>query len=228
MGSWILRWRWVTLIAIVFIVSDINATDPSGMSSNSGLDCGLSHLDLPQAARRVIEQPTFVATGPTERFRGNPALYLWLLEHPDHAMKAWRRLGARGRDIADLGSGRFTWNDGSGTTVTWDTIYRDQHRRIWYAEGTSQPARFLPTIPVRAVVVMHYSITRDGEPPMLQHKAELFMQTDSRTAQLIARMLGPSGPRMAEQGLTQLELFFSALVAYLERYPEHASALRKS
>jgi hypothetical protein len=201
-------------------------SDTVAESARGAGDSAMFMESLPSAARRIIEQPTLAVAGPVEAFRGSPALYLWLLEHPDQAMKAWRRLGAKGRDICDLGSGRFTWNDGLGTVVRWETVYRDTKKRVWYAEGTSQPTRLLPSVPVRAVVVMHYGITRDGEPPLLQHQAELFVQTDSRTAQLVTRMLGASAPRMAQQGLGQIELFFSALVGYLARYPEHAAALR--
>jgi hypothetical protein len=188
----------------------------------------IAEVQLPDVVRGVMAEPTLTASGPLESFRASPALYHWFLEHPDQAMKVWQRLGARGRDIHDLGNGRFTWTDGIGTSVCWETVYRDAKKRVWYAEGTSRPTRLLPTIPVKAVVVMHYDVTRDGEPPLMQHRADLFLKTDSRTAQLIARMLGPSAPRMAEHGLVQLELFFSALVGYLERYPKHAAELRGS
>jgi hypothetical protein len=167
-----------------------------------------------------------MASGPVEMFRGNPALYFWFLDHPDQAMKAWRRLGAKGREITDLGGGRFQWSDELGTTIRWETVYRDTQKRVWYAEGTSQPTRLLPKVPLRAVVVMHHGTTRDGQPPLLQHRADLYLQTDSRTAQVVTRVLGSSAPRMAEQGLAQLELFFSGLVRFLDRYPEHAVALR--
>jgi hypothetical protein len=155
-------------------------------------------------------------------------MYLWLLEHPDQALNAWRRLGAKGRDITDLGGGKFCWNDGLGTTIRWQTVHRDRRQRVWYAEGSTQPTRLVPSIPFRAVLVMHYCVTRDGEPPLLMHKADLFLQTDSRTAKLITRVLGSSAPGLAEQGLSQIELFFSALVGYLDRYPEHAAALRSA
>ena len=40
------------------------------------------------------------------------------------------------------------------------------------------------------------------------------------THALAARLLGPSMPRMAEQYLGQLEMFFSALVWYIDQHPE--------
>jgi hypothetical protein len=41
----------------------------------------------------------------------------------------------------------------------------------------------------------------------------------------VARLLGPSAPRLAEQYLGQLQLFFSALVWYLDQHPERAAGL---
>jgi hypothetical protein len=222
------RGKWLAALLAVILADGmcrLKAADP-----NNGLPESMagSAAQLPVAVRQVMMAPTLTASGPSESFRASPALYHWFLDHPDQAMKAWHRLGARGREISDLGSGRFKWTDGVGTTVSWETVYRDAKKRIWYAEGTSRPTRLLPAVPVKAVVVLHYDVTRDADPPLLRHKADLFLQTDSRTAQLIARMLGPSAPRMAEQGLVQLELFFSALVGYLERYPKHAAAARGS
>jgi hypothetical protein len=184
---------------------------------------------LPTAARAVLENPTLVAAGPGEAFRGSPALYFWLLDHPDQAMRAWRRFGARCSEINDLGDGRFTWTDGQGSTVRWETVYRDRHRRVWYAEGSSRPAWVLPSVPLRAVVILNYAITRDdADCPLVQHQADLFFQTDSRTARLITHLVGSAAPRLAEQGMGQLEIFFSALVGYLERHPDQAAVLRRS
>jgi hypothetical protein len=98
--------------------------------------------------------------------------------------------------------------------------------RIWFAEGNSKPARLVPTVPFRAVVVLHFGESHDSTGrPLLEHQADLYMQTDSRTAALMARMLGASAPRLAEQGVAQLEMFFSALVWYLERHPDRAETL---
>jgi hypothetical protein len=51
------------------------------------------------------------------------------------------------------------------------------------------------------------------------------LQTDSKTAALLAQILGPSAPYLAEQGLGQVQMFFSALVWYLGQHPERAARL---
>jgi hypothetical protein len=60
---------------------------------------------------------------------------------------------------------------------------------------------------------------------MLFHQADVFLQTDSKTAVLMTRMLGASVPRIAEQCLSQLETFFSGLVWYVDHHPERAEKL---
>jgi hypothetical protein len=54
----------------------------------------------------------------------------------------------------------------------------------------------------------------------------LFLYTDSRAAALVARLMGPQAPRLAEQGLSQLELFFSGPAWYLQQHPDRIGMLR--
>ncbi|MBY0522174.1 MAG: hypothetical protein K2R98_02175 [Gemmataceae bacterium] len=186
--------------------------------------------ELPQPARdpvrRIIEQPTLSASGPVEEFTGHGPMYLWLLDHPDRAAQAWRRLGAPCLDIADRGQGRFGWSDQQGSDLSWETVYRSGEMRIWYAEGRARPGLLLPPLGVRAVVVLRHGERLDAQGrPRLYHQADLFLQTDSKTAGLMARLIGPTAPRLTEQCVTQLELFFSALTCYLNRHPERAEVL---
>jgi hypothetical protein len=184
---------------------------------------------------RVLEQPTISAHGPAEVFRARSTFYRWLLDHPDRAVQMWHRLGARCLTITDRGAGRFGWADGQGTDISWLTIASGPGLHIWYAEGMATPSPLLPPVPVRAVVVLRFAessalspLAREGEAhgkTLMFHQAELFVQTDSQTAALIAKLLGPSAPKLAEQCVSQMEMFFSALAWYVERHPERAQTL---
>src|SRR5689334_7156633 len=66
---------------------------------------------------RVLERPILYTQGPAESFTCDPAMYTWLLDHPDRTMVAWRRLGAKCLEIADRGNGWFGWSDGKGNDV---------------------------------------------------------------------------------------------------------------
>jgi hypothetical protein len=176
--------------------------------------------------RQVIERPTLFSHGPAEAFTGWPALYHWLLDHPDRAVAAWRRLGATCADITDHGGGRFAWNDGQGSEIHWQTIYNCPALRVWYAEGHMRPGPLLPALSVKAVVVLRHGDRPDGPGRMLIfHQADVFLQTDSKAAALLAQVLGASATDMAQQGLGQLEMFFSALVWYFGQHPDRAARL---
>ena len=179
-----------------------------------------------ERVRQVLEHPTFHATGPAESFLCNPEQYYWFLEHPDRAVVAWRRLGARCIDIQDRGNGRFGWSDNLGSDVAWSTVYRDAGMRVWYAEGSVRAGKMLPLLPVQAVVVLHYAALSDqGGQAFVRHQAELTLHTDSKTAALVARMIGASAPRLGQQYVAQLEMFYSALAWYLGQHPRQAEAL---
>ena len=186
--------------------------------------------DIPAAerekVRQVVNQPTFKGRGAGEAFGGRAELYDWLLDHPDRALAAWRRLGAVASDIQNHGNGRYSWSDSRGGAIYWHTVYDQKNLRIWYAEGKVRAAPFMPLVPVQAVLVLrHGDIAESSGRSLLIHQTEIFVQTDSRAAALAAKMMGGSVTRLTEQGLGQLELFFSGLVWYLDQHPERVGRL---
>jgi hypothetical protein len=176
--------------------------------------------------RRVLQQPTLFTHGPSEVFHGQPAFYHWLLDHPDQAVRLWRRLGAKCMEITDRGNGRFGWADGDGSEIHWDTIFQNSLYRVWYAEGSVRPAPLLPAVSVRAVAVLRHVDGHDRVgAAVIHHQANLYVQSDSRTVAIVTRLMGASAPRLAEQCVAQLEMFFSALVWYLDQHPELTQTL---
>ncbi|MCS7045125.1 MAG: hypothetical protein NZO58_02090, partial [Gemmataceae bacterium] len=116
--------------------------------------------------------------------------------------------------------------DDQGSDITWETIHRGPGYHLWYADGKIRPAKLLPLVPVKALVAIRHREFRDADGERcVQHQAHLYVQTDSKSAALVTRMLGSTTQQVAEQGLAQLQLFFSGLSWYLERYPERAAEL---
>jgi hypothetical protein len=140
---------------------------------------------------------------------------------------AWRRLNIGAVDICPLEGGRFVWKDDNGSELTWRTVSKNGEGRIWYAEGKVRAGALLPVVPVRAVAVLRHGAKKkeDDGNPLIRHQLEVFLQTDSRAANLVLRMLGPTAPRMAQQGAEQLLMFFSGIAKYIEKYPTKAPLL---
>lgn len=182
--------------------------------------------DLRDSVRHVVEQPTLYSHGAVESFSGQPAMYSWLLDHPDRAVVAWRRLGARCTEITRLENGHFRWRDDHGSEIRWQTIHNTASLRIWYAVGTIRPGLLLPSIPVQMVVLLRHGNRADGPTRnVIYHQPDVFLKTDSKTAVIVTRLLGASAPRVAEQCLSQMEAFYSGLVWYMDHHPERTEKL---
>jgi hypothetical protein len=203
-------------------------TDPTHDRARAAaqVPLGLLPPHVREGARKALEKPTVFSRGPAESFVCDPAVYYWFLDHPDRAVTAWRRLGAKCLTITDRGGGRFGYADEQGSDIVWQTVYRSPELRIWYAEGKARPAALMPLAPVRAVVLMHHTEGRDrAGHTVIRHQTDMFLRTDSMAANLASKMMGGSAQRLAEQSLGQLQMFFAGLAWYMHRYPERAESL---
>src|SRR5688572_5915362 len=70
---------------------------------------------LGEKVRSVLDRPTLSSRSLPETFNTDHGTYRYLLEHPDHAVKLWRQLGAKVADINDRGGGSYLWQDGQGS-----------------------------------------------------------------------------------------------------------------
>lgn len=183
-------------------------------------------LDVRHRARKVIEQPTLCARGPAEAFLCRPSVYYWLLDHPDEASRLWRCLGAVPTMIDSEGDGRFRWRDPQAGEIHWETVVAARGQRVWFAQGQVKPAAFLPATAVQALIILQYEEGSDADgKPAVRHQMDLMLHTDSRALALAARLFGGSAPRLAEQYVGQMEMFFGALAWYLSDDPDRARAL---
>ena len=179
------------------------------------------------AVAAVVGRPTLTAAGGEAGFRARPELYDWLLDHPDRASAAWRRMGFPCVPIEARPGGWFRWQDDEGSTVDWKPVARFADGVVWYATGSIKRGTLLPAVPVTAVAVLHAPRTpgEDGGPATITPTLRVYMATDSRAAAAVLRLLGPAVPRMAEQGADQVLLFFSGPARYADRHPDEAADL---
>lgn len=174
----------------------------------------------------VIGEPTLTAFGPADEFTSTEPMYQWLLDHPDRVSLAWRRLKVPAVEIRPLSGGRFLYHDDQGNELIWVTVGRSLEGRVWYAEGKARAGALMPSVPVKAVAMLRHKIALDREGnTVVRHQVELYLQTDSKAAALLTKMLGPTAPRLAEQGAEQLQMFFGGMARQLQRAPQNAEGL---
>jgi hypothetical protein len=227
---------WVGWLGVLLWVGAAGpARAQGGKETSPGSAPGFTPVRVPleqlpaevrERVRTVVEQPTLSTRGPVEVFTCQPAVYHWLLDHPDQTVRLWRGLGAKATEIQDRGNGVFGWQDGHGGDVHWETVLRGPRQRVWYAEGQVRPGALLPTVPVQAVAVLDITEGHDADGrPALRHQMSLLVHTDSQAIALAARLLGASAPHVAEQYVGQMEMFFAAMAWYLDQHPEQAERL---
>ncbi|QVL30924.1 hypothetical protein KIH39_18995 [Telmatocola sphagniphila] len=179
-----------------------------------------------EAVTKVVQSPTLSALGSSEEFHSDFKSYLWMLDHPERVTLAWRRLGIAAVEIRRTKEGNFTWSDGQGSELVWTCVASNDEGRIWYAEGKARAGALCPVVPVKAVAVLRHKAIRDSQGLSgVRHQTEIFLQTDSKAAVIVTRLLGPAAPRYAEQGAEQVLLFFSGIADYLAKHPEKGPSL---
>ncbi len=180
------------------------------------------------AVAAVIRTPTISAKGSEKAFVARPAEYDFLVDHPDRAAVAWRRLDIPCVAITDLGNNRWAWTDDNGSELTWQVVAKFADGVVWLASGHVKAGPVLPVVPVQAVAVLRYPRTPlDGDPTaaLFEPSVHVYAQTDSRAATTLLRIAGPAAPRMAEQGAEQLMLFFSGPARWAHEHPADAARL---
>jgi len=178
------------------------------------------------AVLAVVKKPTMTTRGVSPEITCTAAVYEWLLAHPDRTSLAWQRLKVPCVEIQDAGKGAFTWADGEGSELAWQPVGRFKDGLVWYATGKVKCTPVTPTVPVKAVVVMmHPHTPLEGGAATRQPVTQVYLQTDSKAAHVVLKIIGPTAPKLAEQGADQLLYFFTGIARYLQKHPERRDEL---
>ena len=213
-------------IAAVALVLGCVAADPARPAPADVLD--LVEPAYRPAVAAVLKAPTITGKAAEPPFRAHPAVYDWLLDHPDRCSVAWRRMSVPCVAITPLADGRFRYADDKGSEVVWRVVGKSPTMVVWYAGGKVNPGKALPTVPVKAVAVLRSPRTVTGPDDRVasfEPGVTAYVQTDSKAAAAVLRVIGPAAPRLADQAADQLLLFFSGPCRYLLRHPDEADVL---
>jgi hypothetical protein len=185
---------------------------------------GESHKE---AVGAVLKASTLSAKSGEEEFAAHPAVYDWLLDHPDRTALGWNRMKVPCVDIHDLGKGQFAWADESGSELNWQSVGDIPNGRVWYATGKVKAAALLPMIPVKAVAVLQAPRSVPDKDGYCTFKpvVNVYLQCDSKLANAALRIAGPSAPKLAEEGAGQLLYFFSGVARYLTKNPDQVETV---
>ena len=178
------------------------------------------------AVAKCVNKPTIATRAVGEEVVCTVAVYEWLYDHPDRVALAWQRLKVPAIPIVDRGDGKFGWTDEHGSEIVWQTVGKFPDGRVWYASGKVKASMAAPAIPVQGVVIVTHPkrIEKDGV-ALFAPSVQAFMHSDSKAANVVLRVLGPTVPNVAEQAAGQLLDFFGGVAAYVQQNPKEADEL---
>ena len=224
--------RFASLLCAASLISPAFADSrPESLKTpKTTLEFPVAFEKIPAATRdamtKVMATPTMTAIAPAEEFVAHAEMYQWLLDHPDRASQAWRKLGVEALEIKEAKEGRFTWRDAAGSEMVWRTVAQGPKGRVWFAEGKYKPGPLIPSIPVSGVAILNHSDRpRESGDSLIRHQIEIFLHSDSRAATWATKMLGEAAPKMAKDGAEQMLMFFSGIARYTHNHPDKAKTL---
>ena len=227
-----MRWRLMVVGLVGLAGGAVSAREPAPVSISpfAAPPPRLAAEALAPAVRdkvqAVLDKPTLSSRSIPETFNTDHAFYRYLLDHPHHAVKLWRRLGAKVADMEDQGGGTYLWKDGQGSEVTWQIVHREKGLHVWYAEGKVKPGVLFAAQPFRAIAMLQYTEGVDyGGLPAVRHQVHFHLRCEGRAIALATRVMGASAPHLAEQYLGQLQMFYGGLAWYVYQDAERAKKL---
>ncbi len=165
----------------------------------------LSRLDPTEAEqiRMVIEHSTLQKSVELFRFRSQPAIFEFLLDHPDFAAAVARELRIARYRITPRSDGTYDAVDMQGIRGSFHPLYIAHGERVYGGVGSYRP-RFFPSFSGRAVVRLRYQHRFDSEGlPVVENHTEVYIRLDNRIAAFFARLLLPFLQRVVDQKVNQ-------------------------
>ena len=112
--------------------------------------------------------------------------------------------------------------------MNWRLVHRENGMRVWFAEGKVRAAALVPANSFQAVLVARYRGGRDGDgESAVRHQYHLYLKTDGKAAAVVARLLGASAPKLLDQFVAQLQMFFQGLAWLADDQPARARGVMR-
>jgi hypothetical protein len=133
------------------------------------------------------------------RFRSEPAVFEFLLDHPDFAAAVIRELRIAHYRITPRSDGKYDAEDLQGVRGYFQPFSTARGERVYVGVGKYR-SRFLPSFSGHAVVRLKYRPRLDSSGrPYIENHADVYVRLDNRFVALFARLLMPFLHRVVDQ-----------------------------
>jgi len=174
-------------------------------------------IPAPERARltRVAEAASVSTHVEAAPFRSRPAVFEYLLDHPEFATHVTRTLKVARYRIWPDPEGLYL-DDGWGTTGHFTVVYAQPGTRVMYASGQYK-ARMLPSIRGEAVILLEYTFQpADAGRDVVSSTVTGFVKLDNRVLAMASRLASSLAQTKADTEARKLMRVFARVSQALE------------
>lgn len=174
----------------------------------------------------VIRDYSFHRQGKPETFPCNPRIYLSLLNDPILTLSLWKDLGDSPANLRRMGPNVYEGTDGSGTTASWEYVYRSPRQHVLFSRLTYVGPKGNHRLEGRIVLVVRSGFYKEvnGE-SWVQHDIQAFVKIDSKGWKAVAATLRPVIERLLADQVQEAGWFVSLMARLVEMYPSWAETV---
>ena len=178
----------------------------------------------PQAQQRlssITDQPSLYRRLPTQAFRCDQELFLFLTRKPETIIGIWDAMGITKVQATRVGPYEISAIDGCGTTCKIDLVYGDQNLHVFVADGMYDGKFTQKPIHGTGVFVFKstYARAADGS-TTVTGTLDSFIKFESLGADLLARSLGGLIGKSADHNFVETAKFISQISQASETNPD--------
>jgi len=179
-----------------------------------------------QLAQSIVNGAAIYRRLPTRVIDCHPAMFTFLIQHPEVIADVWRVMGVSRVTLDKLGEGAFRGNDGAGTTGVVRFLASEwgpeaRNTAVVLADGAFEGKPFMMPLKARSIVLMRSSAVRErnGRYYVTVH-ADAFIHVDQMAVELVARTVQPWVNATADRNLIETLTFVSNFSRTAEKNPD--------
>jgi hypothetical protein len=174
----------------------------------------------------VVTDASIFRRLPTQVVRCDPALYQFMVDHPDAVVDLWRVLGISAMSLERIGPDSFRVDDGQGTTGDMHFVYRLPEARLVFAEGTYEGPLFKKPVHGQCVMLLRTGYQRQPDGHVhVTSRLDTFIRLEHTGAELIAKTFQPLVGKVIDYNFLESMGFLGSLSRTAEVNPQATLAL---
>ncbi|MCA9065025.1 MAG: hypothetical protein KDA96_18270, partial [Planctomycetaceae bacterium] len=158
---------------------------------------------------------------PSLKYAADPALYRYLVQHPDVAVSTWRVMGISRFQMWQTGATEYEAEASDGSIGIADILYRDQNRCLFICEGSYANPLLPKPLEAKALVwfTSAFEADQNGTPQVTQH-VDVFVSFPSAGVSTVAKMLAPVTNPMMDRNVFEVSLYAGMMSRAVANEPE--------